>query len=220
MGLIDFKQVCLILCPHVKKTHKFWEGKKSIVELKSAGSKQWRQMEWIGWYFEFLCNKHLSEKMTMPSPKKYGNVSFDGFLEFPWDFKSHAKNSGNTVVINDSEATSRAIEEFGCVGVILAEGNVEYDNESRDFKKWHDELKGGISNYEKKRIQRNVFSRIRKISMKIEKIYFIKIDDETLIKCGNFQENFRNSNGNPRRKKVLLDLQEIKEKIAYTIVYN
>ena len=39
--------------------------------------------------------------------------------------------------------------------------------------------------------------------MKISKIDLIRIDDELLIKCDSFQENFRNSNGNLRRKSTI-----------------
>ena len=78
------------------------------------------------------------------------------------------------------------------------------------LKKWHDGLKGGKSNYEIKRIARKATSRKRKTNMKISRIDLIRIDDELLIECGTFQENFRNANGNPRRKKVLLDLTKTK----------
>lgn len=216
----DFKEVCFNLSQHLKIIPKHWDGKNAITEMKEGGSNNWKQMEWIGWYFEFICNKHCIDVMKMPYSKKYGNVSFDGFLEFPWDFKTHAKQSGTKVIVNDSEATSCAISEYGHVGLILAEGSAKYDNQEADFKKWHDSFKGGISNYETQRIERKAVSRKRKISFDLEKIFFIKIDDELLVKCGNFQDGFRNSNGRPRRGKVLLDLQRINGKIGYIMEFN
>ncbi len=206
---INFKEVCNIIGPLVSKIPMNWDGKKCILEMKKDNARNWKQMEWIGWYFEYWCQKNLNKIMEMPFSKKYGSVSFDGYLEIPWDFKSHAIESGNKIIINDSEAILNAIRDFGCVGLILATGSVIYDNQSGDFKKWHDVLKGGKSNYETKRIARNAPSRKRKSNMKISKIDLIRIDDELLIKCDSFQENFRNSNGNLRRKKVLLDLTKI-----------
>lgn len=219
MGL-NFKEICKILSPLVCKTPMNWDGKKCILEMKKDNAKNWKQMEWIGWYFEYWCQKNLNKIMEMPFRKKYGNVSFDGYLEIPWDFKSHAEESGNKIIINDSEAISNAIRDFGCVGLILASGSVTYDNQSGDFKKWHDRLKGGKSNYEIKRIARKASSRKRKTNMKISRIDLIRIDDELLIECGTFQENFRNSNGNPRRKKVLLDLTKIKNHTEHIIDYT
>jgi len=214
---INFKEVCNILCPLVRKLPMNWDGKNAILEMKRNNAKNWKQMEWIGFHFEYLCNKHLNNVMQMPYRKKYGNVSFDGFLKIPWDFKSHAIQSGHKVIVNDSEAISNAINDFGCIGVILVLGEATYDNNSLDFKKWHDELKGGKSDYELERIARGVSPRKRKIGLEISKILFLRIDDDLLVKCGTFQKDFRNSNGKPRREKVLLDLTKIDNHTEYII---
>lgn len=215
MGL-SFKEICDVLSPIVNKIPTTWDGKNAILEMKAEGGR-WKDMEWIGFYFELLCKKNLYKIVEMPYSKKYGNVSFDGFFECPWDFKVHAMQSKADIIINDSEAISNAVKEFGHMGIIIATGPVVYDNDSRDFKKWHDNLKGGKSNYELKRIERGAFSRRRKISMKISKIFFVEIDDELLIKSGSFQKNFRNQNGTSRREKVSLNPKEI-EKNAQLIL--
>jgi len=38
-----------------------WDGRKSILEMKEAGFPHWKQMEWIGWYFQFLCERFLKD---------------------------------------------------------------------------------------------------------------------------------------------------------------
>ena len=55
-----------------------WDGKQAILELKEA-DYQWRQMEWIGWYFEFICKKPLQSVGFAVPGKKYDNVGFDSF---------------------------------------------------------------------------------------------------------------------------------------------
>jgi len=215
---LNFKKVCKTISPVICKIPMNWDGKKSILEMKENNARNWKQMEWIGWYFEYLCNKYLKGVMEMPCKKKYGNVSFDGYLEVPWDFKSHAIQSGNKIIINDSEATSNAVSDFGCVGLILATGSATYDNASRNFQNWHEKLKGRQSLYVTQRIARGAPSRKRKISMEISKILFVRIDDNLLVKCGSFQKNFRNSDGNPRREKVLLDLTKIDSHTEHVIV--
>ncbi len=42
---------------------------------------------------------------------------------------------------------------------------------------------------------------------------------DTTIKCGSFQRDFRNSNGNPRREKVLIDLETIDDDLLYFIEF-
>lgn len=39
-------------------------------------------MEWHGFYFEFLCERHLTGIVDMPGPV-YDNTSFDGFYKIP-----------------------------------------------------------------------------------------------------------------------------------------
>ncbi len=137
---------------HVFKNqlNNYWDGQSCILEMKEAGGRHWRQMEWMGFYFEFCCQKMLQSVMEMPGPK-YGKVKFDGFLDIPWDFKTHAMNtSSHKIIVNDSQAISEAIDEYGSVGLILALGKVTYNDEVRTFQKWHSELKGGKSKYEKK----------------------------------------------------------------------
>lgn len=197
-----------------------WDGRKSILEMRESGFPHWKQMEWIGWYFQFLCERFLRDIVEIPGPK-FGNVKFDGFLKIPWDFKAHAINtSSHQIIVNDSEATAIGIEKFGSVGLILAMGKVEYNDEQRTFQKWHEALKGGKSKYELERIKRGAWSRLRKTEFNLEQISFIKIDDNVLIKCGSFQRDFRNSNGRPRREKVLLDLEKLDEEIVYFLDFK
>lgn len=203
----------------LKKIPKQWDGRSSILEMKDAEYPHWKQTEWTGFYFQFLCEKHLSNFMEMPGPK-YGNVRFDGFKNVPWDFKAHAINtSSHQIIVNDSEAIANGIKDYGAVGLILALGKVLYNDEDRTFQKWHDALKGGLSDYSLERIKRGAWSRLRKVSFGLQQISFMKMTDDTLVKCGSFQRDFRNADGSPRREKVLLDLEKIDEELIYVIEF-
>lgn len=203
----------------LKNIPKIWDGRKSILEMKEKKYPHWKQMEWIGFYFQFLCEQWLQKVVTIPGPK-YGNVNFDSFKDIPWDFKAHAINtSSHKIIINDSQATADAIKEYGAVGLILALGEVLYNDEDRTFQKWHEALKGGKSKYEIERIKRGAWSRLRKVSFNLQQILFIKITDNTLINTGSFQLDFRNSNGTPRKSKVLVDLEKINKELIYYIEF-
>ena len=191
-----------------------WGGRKAILEMKNTGYPHWKQMEWIGFYFQFLCDTKLSSIMEIPGPK-YGRVEFDGFAEIPWDFKVHPEKNANgqesrSVIVNDRLATAQAITKFGGAGLILAIGEATYNDQDRSFQIWHQELKGGISNYEKERILRKTPSRLRKTEFKLNEIDLILLDDTMVKKLSSFQEGFRNSDGSSRNAKVLLDLDNIK----------
>ncbi len=47
-----------------------WDSREAILEMKEAGSRQWRQMEWMGFYFEFLCYRNFANIIDIPG-KKY-----------------------------------------------------------------------------------------------------------------------------------------------------
>lgn len=192
----------------------FWDGKKSILEMKSDNYPHWRQMEWIGFYFQYLCTKFLSKEMSIPGPK-YDRVEFDGFLGIPWDFKVHPVNDSKQkikteIIVNDRMGIEKAIREYGMVGLILAIGKAEYNDIDRNFQSWHKKLKGGLSKYEIERINRGASSRLRKVSFSLEKIMFVLVDKEMLQKAKSFQSGFRNSNGNLRNPKITINLMDIK----------
>ena len=195
----------------LKKFPKKWDGKKAILEMKDNNYNHWKQMEWIGFYFEFLCDKFL-DGLVEPHKIKYGRVSFDGFLDVPFDYKAHAINTeSHKVITNGTEEIIKAVEEYGYIVDIIALGEVKYNDIQKTFKTWHDKLKGKISNYEKERIQRGALSRLRKVDFDLKEIILIKVDKGFLDKCGSFQENFRNSDGSKRKAKVMVDLSKLKD---------
>lgn len=214
---MDFLFTAKEIAQRLLPLSRLWDGRESILEMRDNGFPHWRQMEWIGFYFQFLCEKALSDIVEIPGPR-YGNVRFDGFKDVPWDFKAHAINtSSHQIIVNDSQATADAISQFGQVGLILALGEVLYNDEDRTFQLWHEALKGGQSEYTAQRIKRGAWSRLRKVSFDLRQIAFVKLTDATLVRCGSFQTDFRNSDGSPRRTKVLIDLEGLQEELVYAI---
>lgn len=191
---------------------KVWDGKSAILEMRDAGSKHWRQTEWIGFYFEFLCEIHFDCIIDMPG-KKYGNTEFDAFYEISWDFKAHAINAKSAkyeVIANDMEAMNNTLSDYGHYGMILANGEAKYNDEEGTFKKWHDQLKGEMTQYQKERIRRGAKSKLRKTEFVLSEIRFICFDMEMLNQCSkSFQKGFRNADGSPRKEKVKVDIRKI-----------
>lgn len=198
---------------------KHWDGRQCVTEMRDKGCRNWKQMEWMGFYFQFLCETILAPLMEIPGPR-YGRVNFDGLCEIPWDFKAHATNtSSHEIIVNDRKATAGAIREYGQVGLIIALGTVAYNDEARTFQAWHQEFKGGESKFEIARIKRGAWSRLRKVAVELKQISFIQITDATLVKCGSFQSDFRNSNGKPRKAKVKIDLEQLNEETIHFVEF-
>jgi len=216
------KEIVLQLSQILKdKMIRKWEGKEAIKQMKNKNYAHWKQMEWIGFYFEFLCQSCFKDIMEYHKIS-YGRTSFDGFLEVPFDFKAHSLNTeSHQVIINDTEATVKAIDKYGSVVVIMALGEVKYNDEDRSFQKWHEAIKGGKSRYELERIKRGALSRLRKVEFDLKEIMFIKINKKTLEKSGSFQKNFRNADGSLRRSKVMINLEKLDdEEILHRIEFK
>jgi hypothetical protein len=103
--------------------------------------------------------------------------------------------------------------------LIVAVGDVIYNDENRTFQKWHEELKGKPSKYVLENKKRGAWSRLRKFSFTLKEISIIEITNKTLENCGSFQTGFRNSDGSPRREKVLIDLEKLNDELIYCIEY-
>jgi hypothetical protein len=189
------------------------EGRHAVSELREA-DYQWRQMEWIGWYFEYAARSALIRSLGGQAGPRFGSTAFDYQRKHVWDLKAHPRNSSRGVrsdllILNDAEAMDLCAERYGGVGFIVAEGEAVYDADGA-FKAWHDALKGGMSAYEVQRVRRGAGSRIRKSAFRIQQYSAVYLRPEHLglgIRDGwlrYFQEGMRNADGSPRRRKYLV----------------
>ncbi len=184
----------------------FWNGKEAIMELKSL-DYQWRQMEWIGWYFEVRCAEQLKERGFAFPGDRYGNTTFDCKNAINWDMKSHAiRSDTHNAILNDVEAVDESIEQYGNHGVIMALLDVEYNDEDRSFQKWHTDLKGGLSDYELERIARNATSRYRKRSAQLQQVLILAINEDNKSLLGVYRQG-RNADGSPRQQKYMINIE-------------
>ncbi len=191
------------------------DGRDAIVEMKDGGSPNWRQMEWIGFWFEHLFNSHLKTRLGVSIGPSVGRTTFDLVMNHVWDLKVHPQNStSRNLILNDKEAVDSCIEQFGGFGFVVVVGNAEYD-ESGEFKSWHDHLKGGKSDYEVERVRRGAPSRRRKAGFhpqSVEAVFFERRDDVSRGLderwLSYFQMGMRNSNGVARRPKYQINLDK------------
>ena len=198
-----------------------WDGKQSILELKNANFN-WRQMEWWGFYFEYLCRLRLSRCFSFPGDQygKSKTACFDMKRTINWDLKAKAiKSDDHRSILNDTYGIDQSIQKYGSHGLIIALCDVDYNDEDRSFQQWHEQLKGGKSKYEKEREQRTSVSRYRKVRAKLREILFLIINDYNKNFLARYHQG-RNSNGNPRPPKYMLDYDLVDKFLVDRIVYD
>ncbi len=186
----------------------YWDGKSSVLELKEA-KFNWKQMEWIGFYFEFKVKQCLQSVCGIPGDK-YDRVEFDLKKEINWDIKASAiKTDNHRIILNDMSAMNRSVKNYGHHGEIIGLCDVEYNDEDRSFQKWHTELKGGLSKYEKRRMAiPTSISRYRKSSARLIEIVYLVFSESDLRKLDVMRQG-KNSNNKPRPPKYSLNLERI-----------
>jgi len=194
------------------------EGKEAILWMKENGSNNWRQMEWIGWYYEERTRELLMKSLGGTVGKKFENTSFDYFLAGRhYDFKAHCLynplgSKNNDVIINDCEAFNQAVNDGGLTLVLLM-GEALFDDNGT-FKRWHDSLKGKPSKYVIDGNKSGRPSRTRKSSFRLTEIQMIEFEDAHDIENGlelgwlKISPQGKNSNGKPRPPKYSLNLSK------------
>lgn len=207
----DFERVSKAL---LRRLPRRVDGKDAILQMRDEGSSNWRQMEWIGFWFEHFVDKVFLTDSTGLTGPQFGNTQFDMMLSEPWDLKAHPDGI-RQVILNEKTAVDSCIDQFGAVNYLLLAGETSYDDENRSFKRWHDGLKGGVSQYEQCRVKEGRPSRRRKISFSPKNLFAIRLNRSSLdssIQSGSigfFQAGMRNANGKPRNAKYLLKLPAV-----------
>jgi hypothetical protein len=205
----------IILSNLIKVMPDHIHGREAIVEMRDGGSPNWRQMEWIGFWFEHLVDSQLKSRLGVSIGPSVGRTKFDLEMNHVWDLKVHPQNStSKNLILNDKDAVDSCIDQFGGFGFVVVVGDADYD-QSGEFKVWHDHLKGGKSDYELERIKRGAPSRRRKVGFHpkvVEAVFFA--GREELSRgleerwLSYFQTGMRNSNGVARRPKYQINLDK------------
>lgn len=192
-----------------EKLPKTVDGRDAITAMRDEGSTNWRQMEWIGFWFEHFVETRISKGLGITKGPTYGKTTFDTRLSHVWDLKVHP-DAKPQLILNDQEAFQACVVDNNGLGFVILEGEAEFDS-SGEFKRWHDLLKGGTSSYEAARVREGRPSRKRKISFRPRRLVALYFPDLDAISVGirdgwlgTFQEGMSNSNGKPRRAKYLL----------------
>ena len=121
---LDAESICKTLARQLPPR---WDGRSCIEELRQA-DYHWRQMEWIGWWFEFKALRLLAPLGATPGPT-FGSVTFDCSLDGVWDFKAHPTKDRPTgfAYLNDEEAVNSCIGSHKHLGWVIAVGKAIYE---------------------------------------------------------------------------------------------
>ena len=200
-----------------KSTEKDILPKTSSDEFNHALNNylHWRQMEWVEAYFNFLCEKKLSNLLHFPEPA-YSQMHFPALMEIPWIFKSYIQNTGNRkIILSDASLVVQALTSYHEIGVIIASGLIRYPEKEIEEKK----KEGNHFGKSKEKIK-TVIKELRQHSEFILKeIHFIPVSYDFLETCETFQPKEVKSEES-LREKIFIEMPKIKDKIKYSISFS
>lgn len=129
-----------------------WDGPATVEQMRADGSRNWRQMEWPGFYFEEQVAALLNVAYPTPpfgGPRRtYGSTTFDyASATRVWDAKVHtvvevlkpsmqrASTASSPAILNDAVAIRSCLQDQG-LGFLVLDG-AGYFDETLGFDEWH-----------------------------------------------------------------------------------
>ena len=172
-----------------------WLSGKTVCKwLKENGSKNWRQDEWPGFFFEEI----VRNKIFNGNRGEYDvDASYEKtFLQI--ECKTHSSSSKtDTIILNSVENTKRLLEKYGRILVIIGLYDAKIDR-TGEFRKWHNAFKGGkATNYIGK------YNRPLKASAKFTGITSFILNEDALDKMTILSRNM-NDKYKVRMKDVIV----------------
>ena len=178
----------LLLTPH-------WDGKECVLELKE-NKYWWKMLEWFGFWFEYSALALLLPSIGGKAPgPRVGNTKFDyQCRKKVWDFKASPTNSSSPFIkLNSKRNMRECIKTYGHYGIIIAQGIAHYEKDG-EFRKWHDDLKGGPTEYTLASRKAGRTNRRRKTSFDLAEISILEfksLDElDEAIKSGLIKETY------------------------------
>jgi hypothetical protein len=83
---MDFKALSKKIGDNLKTVPSIWNSQSAVLELSAECYPMWEQSEWLDFYFNYLCEKHLPNVIPI-NEKVCGTTFFDGIKDFIPDFK-------------------------------------------------------------------------------------------------------------------------------------
>ncbi|NHI94469.1 MAG: hypothetical protein EAX96_18405 [Candidatus Lokiarchaeota archaeon] len=188
----------------------------AITEMKESNYRYWKEMEWPAYYISFLLESSLSDSMNVVDEDK--RVCFEAASI--WDVRVKSMGSNTPwVILTDVQNMNRTINNHNGFGLIIIRALMNYELKS-EVKDYHDELKGGPSEYSKKILLEGRKPRRRKKVMFLIDAFAYHFQNLEEFREGiingwlkdNVATNWRNSDESPRNPKYKINISRIPEK--------
>lgn len=205
------------------------DGRQCITAMKRYEEEtgvhtNWRQMEWFGWYSEFLLNTNndgfsRSKDRFLTYTGSYMCFDYvDDKSGIIFDLKSSVSMNGtldHMLITNDLTAIKNVIKIRGRLLFVVINAIPSMDMDG-SFRIWHDALKGKKSKYAELGESTGRRHRARKKSVELTNIDIFDISDLSIVESMPVMKQGKNSNGNKRPEKMMIDAGILQPEYSYS----
>lgn len=195
--------------------------------MREANFPGWGEVEWAGYYLKFLLQKTCSDQLAgLVEP--FDLIHKRHFVkgQYVWDIRFSADDK-NEVPLGAVDEYAGIMEANNGIGVLVADSAV-FKDESGSFRRFQEEMKGEISDYEIKAEVEGKNPQPRKEAFMIHKVYayfFTYADLEEGVRNrwakDSFQQAMKNSNDLPRGGKYSIKKDSVPRKyLMYVKNFN
>lgn len=204
------------------------DGLAAVQEMHAADWPDRFQNEWAGFYVEFRLSKYLRENdlghlMVVQKEKRKGEFDYDlrlltdGVLDFYGDLKA-----SNIKVTdppgNDAEDFWRCLDQYGRFWYVIFEHETWHGRDADNLSTiaWNEWRKSAGH------IQRKDYSPLSYAGRFKEAVRFVRVmilevnPANAHVVLGEFQKDFRQPDGKPRKGKVSIRKKDIDNFVIYT----
>ncbi len=206
------------------------EGLDAVQEMHAASWPDTFQNEWAGFYVEFrlsefLSHHNLTRYVVVQKEKRRSAFDYDlalldghGHLEFYGDLKASNIEAADSPG-NDAASFFRCLEEYGKFWYVIYEHETWHgrDNDHRATIAWNDWRRsmghvGRDPVYNPLSYKDRYKEAVRFVGVKVLEVNKANVT----IALGDFQRNFRQPDGKPRKGKVMIRKRDIDNFLIYT----
>ena len=211
-----------IVLNYFEKIQKKWLGIDCYKEMLTADYRNKNQAEWPGFYLEYSFEKYLTtngyDNVRFAQEKEDGGIDLDLYFadkDVYGDLKAHSEEKKD-IPGNKTETIERVLKEKGEVIYVVCVHKTEKDAEHclEVTHYWNDNKTN-----KKKNQKRDSYAKRMKHSIDLLRVEILSINADNVMYLKGFTQG-KNSNGKPRKVKVMIDDEHISKFRRLIYPYN
>jgi hypothetical protein len=206
------------------------EALAAVQEMHAANWPDRFQNEWAGFYVEYRLSRYLTEQklgdfVVVQKEKRRGEFDYDlRFLDESGALEHYGDLKASNIAVNDSPGNDaadlfRCLDEYGRFWYVVYEHQTWHarDNGDRSTVAWND-WRSSVGHVGRSKVYDSLSYATRfKEAVRFVRVKILEVNPANVgIVLGEFQKDFKQPDGRPRKGKVMIKKKDIDNFLIYT----